>query len=104
MHRRVLGSYVHATTSFVSYVGNRRLVFSWAWWYLLRPFIGMVLALIFYFVLRGGLLASMHSPIKSVPSASQRWRDLSGCSASRRQTSFRELFDNIFKTERGKGE
>jgi hypothetical protein len=46
-----LGSYVHAATSFVSYVGNRRLVFSWVWWYVLRPFIGMVLALIFYFVI-----------------------------------------------------
>ena len=43
-----LGSYVHSATSFVSYVGNRRLVFSWAWWYLLRPFMGMALALIFY--------------------------------------------------------
>src|SRR5262245_31444816 len=53
-----LGSYVHAATSFASYVGNRRLVLSWMWWYVLRPLIGMALALIFYFVLRGGLLST----------------------------------------------
>ena len=31
---------------------------SWAWWYILMPFIGSSLALIFYFVIRGGLLSA----------------------------------------------
>jgi len=48
------GSYIHTGTSFVSYVGNRSFMQSWTWWYLLRPFIGMSLAIIFYFVIRGG--------------------------------------------------
>ncbi len=51
-----IGSYVHATSSLVDYLGNRTLVSSWVWWYLLRPFIGMMLALIFYFGFRGGFI------------------------------------------------
>lgn len=51
-----IGSYVHAASSFVDYLGNRTMVSSWIWWYLLRPFIGMMLALIFYFVFRGGFI------------------------------------------------
>src|SRR5207248_5213807 len=51
-----IGSYVHAASSLVDYLGNRTLVSSWVWWYLLRPFIGMMLALIFYFGFRGGFI------------------------------------------------
>lgn len=53
-----IGSYVHATASFVDYLGNRTFISSWGWWYLLRPFIGMMLALIFYFVFRGGFVTA----------------------------------------------
>ncbi len=52
-----LGSFIHATTSFADYVGNRKLSGNWVWWYLLRPFIGMTLAVIFYFVVRGGFIS-----------------------------------------------
>lgn len=52
-----LGSFIHAGTSFASYVGNRKFNGSWTWWYLLRPLIGMSLALIFYFVVRGGFIS-----------------------------------------------
>lgn len=51
-----LGSCVHTISSFVRFVGNRRLVKSWVWWYVLWPFVGMTLAVIVYFVIRGGLL------------------------------------------------
>lgn len=49
-----LGSYVHGATSFVTFAGTRSIVASWRWWYILRPFIGSVLALGFYFVVRAG--------------------------------------------------
>ena len=42
--------------SYVDYVGNRTRRGSWTFWYLLYPFIGAALALIFYIALRGGLL------------------------------------------------
>jgi hypothetical protein len=53
-----IGSYLHAASSFVDYLGNRAFVSSWVWWYLLRPFIGMLLALLFYFVFRGGFITA----------------------------------------------
>ena len=53
-----IGSYIHASSSLVDYVGNRTMVSSWIWWYLLRPFIGMMLALLFYFVFRGGFITA----------------------------------------------
>ena len=53
-----IGSYIHASSSFVDYLGNRTMITSWIWWYLLRPFIGMMLALLFYFLFRGGFITA----------------------------------------------
>jgi hypothetical protein len=57
-----IGSYVHAASSLVDYLGNRTMISSWVWWYLLRPFIGMMLALIFYFGFRGGFITAGVNP------------------------------------------
>lgn len=51
-----IGGYVHAATSFVSYIGNRQFKASWGWWYALRALIGAALALLTYVALRGGFL------------------------------------------------
>lgn len=53
-----LGSFVHAASSFVNFVGQRSIGASWRWWYLLRPFVGMGMALGFYFVIRAGFFAT----------------------------------------------
>ena len=53
-----VGSYVHLGSSFVRHAGVGDLDFSWTWWYIHRPWIGMALALLFYFLLRGGLLTA----------------------------------------------
>jgi len=52
-----LGSLVHCITSFADYVGDRSLRQSWVWYLILRTPIGIALALLFYLVLRGGLIA-----------------------------------------------
>ncbi len=52
-----LGSLVHALRSLYWYVGNRELVFSWLAMYVLLPFVGATLALVFYFVIRGGFFS-----------------------------------------------
>lgn len=54
----VLGSFVHVATSFVDYLGNKQIVISWVPWYLMRPFIGASLAIIFYMLLRGGIVST----------------------------------------------
>ncbi len=53
-----LGSLVHNIRSLYWYVGNRELFWSWALMYLLLPFSGASIALVFYFVIRGGLFSS----------------------------------------------
>jgi hypothetical protein len=52
-----LGSLVHGLRSIYWYVGQRELVWSWIAKYLLLPFTGSVLAVVFYFVVRGGFFS-----------------------------------------------
>ncbi|MDY7103200.1 MAG: hypothetical protein S0880_18615 [Actinomycetota bacterium] len=52
-----VGSFIHAATSFTTFVGNRQFRLSWMWWYLLRPFVGAAVALVLVVAGLGGLLA-----------------------------------------------
>lgn len=53
-----LGGSIHSLTSFVEYVGARRLMKSWLLWYLYRVFVAVPLAMIFYLVIRGGIVST----------------------------------------------
>ncbi len=57
-----LGSLLRALRSVSWYVGNRKLVWSWATMYILLPFTGAVLAIIFYVTIRGGFLPQSTLP------------------------------------------
>jgi hypothetical protein len=52
-----LGSLVHGLRSIYWYVGQRELVWSWIAKYLLLPVTGSILAVVFYFVVRGGFFS-----------------------------------------------
>lgn len=52
-----LGGLVHALRSLYWYVGHRELVLSWLLMFILLPFVGTTLALVFYFVVRGGFFS-----------------------------------------------
>jgi hypothetical protein len=52
-----LGGMVASLRSLYWYVGNRELIWAWMLMYVLRPFVGTTLALVFYFVIRGGLFS-----------------------------------------------
>jgi hypothetical protein len=51
-----LGGLIHSARSLYAYVGNRTLLRSWLLFYLSLPFIGAGLAVLFYLILRGGLV------------------------------------------------
>jgi hypothetical protein len=53
-----LGSLVHVAISFCDFVGNQKFIKSWFWWYIMKPFIAMILALVFYLVIRGQFLSA----------------------------------------------
>jgi hypothetical protein len=99
-----LGSFIHAATSFVDYVGERKFLSSWIWWYLLRPFIGATLALIFYFVVRAGFFATSANASSVSPFGTAATAALVGMFSKQAIDKLRELFDTLFKVETTRSE
>jgi hypothetical protein len=95
-----LGSSVHAATSFADFTGNRRLKRSWVWWLLLRHPIGILLALIVYLLLRGGLLQPMNGLAADAinPYGIAAISALTGMFAKQATDKLGEVFDTIFRT------
>ncbi|TMI70811.1 MAG: hypothetical protein E6H09_15380 [Bacteroidetes bacterium] len=50
------GNMVHVATSFTNYVGSEKFKRSWLLWYFVKPFTASAVAVIFYLVLKAGLL------------------------------------------------
>lgn len=98
-----LGSFIHAATSFTTYVGNRCLTVNWIWWYILRALIGMALALLFYFLIRGGFLSG--SPTDEInPYGIAASAGLVGLCSKQATDKLVEVFDTFFKTNTGTGD
>jgi hypothetical protein len=95
-----LGAYVHLATSFADYAGNEQLTTNWAWWYLLRPFIGMSLAEIVYVAIRGGLLTSGSATTGAIsPYGVAAITALTGLFSKQATDKLREVFETLFRTE-----
>lgn len=99
-----LGAYIHATTSFIDYVGNRKLSGNWVWWYLLRPFIGSALALIFYFVVRGGFISPNSGGDAMNPFGIAALAGLVGMFSQQATDKLSEVFKTLFRTAPGAGD
>ena len=107
-----VGSLVHGLTSFADYVGNRTLKRSWVWYLVLRTPIGIALALLFYVVLRGGLIApTLSSATPDTGTKSHAWTLLNpyglaaiaamaGMFSKQATDKLSEVFDTLFKTDR----
>lgn len=52
-----LGNMIHVVTSFTTFIGNGTFKRSWILWYCVKPFTASGLALIVYFIVRGGFLS-----------------------------------------------
>lgn len=98
MSAGVLGSFVHAATSFTGYVGNRQLRQSWLWWYLLRPFIGFSLALIFYVAVRAGFFTASDGAENVNVFGVVAIGALAGMFSKQATDKLKEMFDTLFKT------
>lgn len=94
-----LGSFVHAATSFATYVGNRRMYSSWIWWYLLRTGIGAALALLVYLLLRGGLFAGEADGSAANPYGFAGIAGLCGLFSKQATDKLREVCDTILSTK-----
>lgn len=93
----VIGGFVHAATSLATYAGNRRFYKSWVLWMVLRPPIGLTLALIVYLVLLGGLVQGDEDSLRKPGVAAIA--GLAGMFSKQAIDKLREVFDNLFKSE-----
>lgn len=94
-----LGSYIHAVMSFADYAGNRRLVQSWLWWYLLRPFTGAPTALVLYFAVRAGFMTPTASGGDVSRFGISALAMLAGMFSMKAADKLEEVFDVLFKTQ-----
>lgn len=99
-----LGAFIHTVTSFADYVGNQRFEASWMWWYVLRPFIGTALALVFYVAIRGGFFAQEAQTIDVNPFGIAALAGLAGLFSKQATDKLREVFDTLFRTGVGHGD
>jgi len=99
-----LGSYIHAATSLTSFIGNKSFVVSWTWWYILRPFIGVAIAIVVYFILRAGFL-TIGGDSKSIsPYGIVAFAALAGMFSKNATDKLAELFDTLFQMKKGGGD
>lgn len=100
-----IGGYVHAATSFVSYLGNRQFKASWGWWYVLRALIGAALALFAYVALRGGFLTGSTSSSTNINAYGVATIcGLVGLFSKQATDKLEEIFNTAFHTKAGIGD
>jgi hypothetical protein len=99
-----LGAYIHAATSFVTFVGNRTFKSSWGWWYGLRLFIGAALALLLYFAFRGGLVTGQDASEDVNPYGIAALSGLAGLFSKQATDKLKEVFDVFFHTSETEGD
>lgn len=97
-----LGSYIHVATSAGDYIGNRNLVRSWIYWYLLRLPVGASLALLIYLLLRGGVLTGGTgvSVEDEPPYGIVGLSALAGMFAKKASNKLGEVFETLFRTQK----
>ncbi len=99
-----LGAYIHAATSFVSFVGNRTFKTSWLWWYGLRLPIGSALAVVLYFTFRGGLLPGYDATDEISPYGVAALSAFAGLFSKQATDKLKEIFDVMFRTPSDEGD
>lgn len=99
-----VGSFIHSATSFANYVGTKKLEKSWTWWYILRPFIGVSIAFLFYLVFRGGLLNGNTDIEDLNVFGILTISGLTGLFSDRATLKLKEIFDQVFKPDDNRGD
>lgn len=91
-----LGGLIHSVRSLYGYVGNRILRRSWLLSYLSHPFIGGALAVVFYVILRGGLVTGTAAQVNFFGFASIS--ALVGLFASQAAEKLKTIFSMLLAT------
>jgi hypothetical protein len=98
-----LGAMVHTLRSFAWYAGNRDLKQSWAVRYLLVPFVGATLGLIFYLVIRGGFFSAQAQAGDTSPYGFAALAVLAGMFSEQAVLKLRQVAETVLtRAEQGK--
>ena len=102
-----VGSLIHTLTSLGDYIGNKKLSANWLWWFVLRTPIGVSLALIFYLLLRGGLIipsqtggAGQETTTQLNPYGVAGFSALAGMFSKQATDKLREVFETLFTAQK----
>jgi hypothetical protein len=97
-----LGAWIHVGRSYVDFVGNRAFRVSWIPWYVLHPLLGSALALVFYLAVRGGFFMTGTRGTDVNPYGITGVAALVGLFSKQATNKLAEVFDTLFKTDKGK--
>lgn len=92
----ITGSFLHASQSLITYVGNASFKASWTAWYFLRPWIGGILGFAIYFAFRAGLVAGANAVN---PYGVIALSLLGGWFSKTTTDKLQEVFETMFKTD-----
>ncbi|HEX9942808.1 MAG TPA: hypothetical protein VGG03_12375 [Thermoanaerobaculia bacterium] len=95
-----LGGLVHGISSFTTYVGNRELLTSWIWWYIFKPFLGALVAVVVYLVFRAGLGGEDYALSSADCLKTSAFAALIGLFAEPATIKLKDIFDTIFTPRR----
>jgi hypothetical protein len=90
----ILGGSTYGLASITTWIGNNKYEKSWTLWYVSRPIIGGALALVFYFLLRAGLVGGF--PINVGDFGFAAISIIIGLLATTAMKKIRDVFDVLF--------
>ena len=91
-----LGGALHGISSFADFVGNRQFVSNWGLWYLVRPYVGGVLAVIVYLALRSNLVSSESGASMSDIFKITAMAGLVGLFSDKAALKLKDVFETLF--------
>ncbi len=97
-----IGGQLHALTSFGAYCGNGTFVGSWIFYYMMRPVVGAMVALLAYLGLLSGLFASSTASASTSNIGLAAACMLVGLCSEMAMAKFIEIFSLVFQTEASK--
>ncbi|HJS63438.1 MAG TPA: hypothetical protein VJ767_01100 [Nitrososphaeraceae archaeon] len=95
----IIGGATHGLSSLVTYVGNRRHDGSWTIWYFGRPVIAGIAAIVFYLLIRGGILSINAQPADLNYFGVAAISVTAGLMATEATKKLRDIFMTLFGTQ-----
>lgn len=91
-----LGGLIHGISSFTTFVGNREFLMSWVWWYIFKPFLAALVALVVFLVFRAGFDLGNFSLGTADCLKAAAFAALIGLFAEQATIKLKDIFETLF--------